>query len=518
MRLGIREKLLSGFGALVVLMLLVGYMGVNTAQMINNNLEDVGNTSLVSIQKLGEVTTSLARAQGDLRMAVLVKTQQETNQTLAQVDAALDAAAKARPGSMVAWDWPAALKASNIVTDIGGIHPVSGPEYVKRSKLIADHLTLSIRSRFLGPRAPAATSGAVGGLAFVPDRTVRTLYSGPLAAGTEKVLDLSGSAPADTGAVALGLTTSRPVGAGYVTLYPCGTAPPKVSSINFVAGQTRSAQAIVRLNPDRRLCARASVATNIRISSQGSFVPPAPATDTFRFLAPARLRDTAATNKVVDHTITLSEPTLGGADIDGAAITVTIDRPSAAGGVTVYDCDKAAAVPAAVNLSFMRGETAAGALYVPVSATNTICIRVRIAAGSTFRLIVDRTGVFTADGAGAFFVPAQAKRMLDTRNGTYRVGGWFGRHQALQTIDVNAAPAGSIGVSGTATMVGPVTTGYLTASGCGVLPPTSTVNGRPGAAAANTTTAQVNAQGLLCLYASTNTDAIFDVAGWWQAT
>ena len=430
-------------------------------------------------------------------------------------NAALDAAVKARPGSVYAWNWPAALKASDIATDIGGIHPVSGTQYVKRNRLIADNLTLSIRSRFLGPRATAATSSPAGGLSFAPDRSTRIVYSGPLAAGADTVLDMSDAVPSDTGAVALGLTSSKPAGAGYVTLFPCGTTAPKVSSLNFAAGQARSAQAIVRLNPDRRLCARASVATNIRIALQGSFVPPAAGTDTFRFLTPTRLRDTAVTNKVVDHTIALAEPTLAGADIDGAAVTVTIDRPSAGGGVTVYECG--APVPAGVNLSFLPGETAAGAVYVPVSASNTICMRVKIAAGSTFRLIVDRTGVFTKDGAGAFFVPVQAKRMLDTRNGSNRVGGWFGRHQALQAIDVNAAPPGTIGVSGTVTMVGPVTTGYITASGCGPRPLTSTVNGRPGSAAANTATSQISAKGLLCLYSSTNTDTVFDVAGWWQA-
>ncbi len=205
-------------------------------------------------------------------------------------NAAIDAAAKARPGNMVAWDWPAALKASDIATDIGGIHPVSATQYVKRSTLIADHLTLSIRSRFLGPRATAPASSPTGGLAFIPDRATRAVYSGPLAAGADTVLDLSGIVPTDTGAVALGLTSVKPATGGHVTLYPCGTAAPKVSSLNFDAGQARSAQAIVRLDPGRRLCARASVATTVRISLQGSFVPPAAGTDTFRFLPPARLR------------------------------------------------------------------------------------------------------------------------------------------------------------------------------------------------------------------------------------
>lgn len=430
-------------------------------------------------------------------------------------NAALDQVAKTRPGTMVVWDWPTALNSSGIVTDIGGIHPVSGAEYVKRSTLLAAHLTATMRATYLGPRV--ATPGAAGpALAYVPDRASTVLFNGTAAAGTVIPVPLPASKVAGAGAAAVTITSSQPSGGGYVTLFPCGAAVPKVSSLNFAPGQARSAQVIVRLGTGSRICARASVTTAVRISLQGTFVTPAAGTDSLRLLPPKRLVNTAATNTTTTHVITLTEATLPGADLDAAALTVTVDRPSASGRVTVYPCD-AAQPPPVANVSFVKGETVAGTVFAPVSAADDrICVRTSIAAGSTFRLVVDRTGVFTKDGAGARFVPVNSTRLLDTRR-VYRTGGWFGRHQALQTINVNAAPAGAVGVSGTLTMVGPTTTGYLTATNCGALPPTASVNGRPGTAAANTATTAVDAKGLLCVYASTSTDTVFDVAGWWQA-
>ncbi|MFZ4721174.1 MAG: hypothetical protein ACOYMR_17230, partial [Ilumatobacteraceae bacterium] len=431
-------------------------------------------------------------------------------------NAALDRAAAARPGRMIAWNWPAALAASTITTDVGGIHPSSATQYVKRSTLIVADLVSSITSKYLGPRATApATTGS--GLAFVPDRNQRTVLDAALVAGAPRTVDLSAAVPAGTAAVAVGITATRAEGGGYVTLYPCGEAVPAVSSVNFTKGQTRSAQAIVRLGAGATLCARASAGVTARLALQGAFTSDVTGADTLRLLTPKRLVNTAATNTAVDRTITITEPTLPGADIDAAALSVVVDKPSAGGNLTVYRCDiDAGTPPAAANVSFGAGETVSGAVFVPVSAGDQVCIRVRIAAGSTFRLVVDRTGVFTKDLGGATFVPVRAKRMLDTR-GTNRIGGWFGRHQAGQTINVNAATPGFVGVSGTLTMVNPSTTGYVTASNCGALPISSSVNGKPGGAAANTTTMAVDAQGRLCLTTTTNTDTLFDVAGWWRA-
>ena len=52
LRVGIRAKLLGGFGLMVVFIIAVGFIGVSTAQRINNSLQDVGKGSLERPRRL----------------------------------------------------------------------------------------------------------------------------------------------------------------------------------------------------------------------------------------------------------------------------------------------------------------------------------------------------------------------------------------------------------------------------------------------------------------------------------
>jgi CHASE3 domain sensor protein len=94
MRLGIRGKLLSGFGVMVVLIMLVGYVGISTAQGIYGNLEATGRETLPSIQALSSTQASVLRAQRDVRGAILVASQQETVDLLSRVETSLVASEK----------------------------------------------------------------------------------------------------------------------------------------------------------------------------------------------------------------------------------------------------------------------------------------------------------------------------------------------------------------------------------------------------------------------------------------
>jgi methyl-accepting chemotaxis protein len=93
--LGIRGKLLGGFGLMVGLILLVGYIGVGTARNANESTQYIGTVSLASIAALGDTQTSVVRAQRDVRGAVLADTPEETLAILGRVDDSLGAADKA---------------------------------------------------------------------------------------------------------------------------------------------------------------------------------------------------------------------------------------------------------------------------------------------------------------------------------------------------------------------------------------------------------------------------------------
>ena len=125
-------------------------------------------------------------------------------------------------------------------------------------------------------------------------------------------------------------------------------------------------------------------------------------------------------------------------------------------------------MPNVSNVNFGPTEPVAGSAFVPTSDDDTICV----AASTSVDVIVDITGSFTA-GAGLRFVPAEPSRMIDTRSG---VGGWAPIHGRDQTIDSRVAPADAEAVTGTLTIVSPVTGAFLTAYGCGTPPATSSVN------------------------------------------
>ena len=195
-----------------------------------------------------------------------------------------------------------------------------------------------------------------------------------------------------------------------------------------------------------------------------------------------------------------------------ASVTLTVTGNSAGGTVTVYGCDPA--VPDVANLSFEPNETIAGAAFVPVSTSGTICVHVATADAALADVIVDITGTFLHSPTGLYFVPVFGSRLLDTRNA---IGGWVGRHGAGQSLDVVAAPPGARGVTGTITVVHPTFTNYLTAYPCGEgLPPTSSVNARAGLVMANSITVGINpSDQTLCIYSFENTNTLFDVVGWW---
>jgi hypothetical protein len=70
--------------------------------------------------------------------------------------------------------------------------------------------------------------------------------------------------------LALSLTITAPAAAGYATVYPCGQAPPLVSNINFVAGQTVANAVVATPDPLGRVCVHALVPAHIVVDLSGT--------------------------------------------------------------------------------------------------------------------------------------------------------------------------------------------------------------------------------------------------------
>ena len=405
------------------------------------------------------------------------------------------------------WDWPTVM-ASGPFPSSDGTH--LAPEgYRLRSQLMAEVFTgdIAVATR-VGGDAPLPPPLGVASeyVPLPPERIVDTRANptGRLAAGSTLTIDLSGDVPAGTTAVAVNLTATQPQAAGFLTAHPCDQPLRDVSSVNYPAGGDRGAMAVIPLSTAMTLCIRTDAASHVLVDLQGAFVPatvPAPPGQSrFQPLAtPSRLADTRNTGRT--SILTIGVP----ADADAVAVNLTATGADSPGFLTAYPCGDT--VPNVSNVNFGPTEPVAGSAFVPTS-DDTICV---FASTPMVDVIVDITGSFIA-GAGLKFVPAEPTRMIDTRSG---VGGWAPIHGRQQTIDSRVAPAGAQAVTGTLTIVSPVTGAFLTAYGCGTPPETSSVNADARLVLANALTVGVSADGRLCLTASAVTHSLFDTTGWW---
>jgi hypothetical protein len=186
-------------------------------------------------------------------------------------------------------------------------------------------------------------------------------------------------------------------------------------------------------------------------------------------------------------------------------LNLTVTGAAGPGYVAAYPCGGVA--PVVSNVNFGAGETIAGAAYVPVGSDGAVCVSSNVPVD----VIVDLTGTF--DDAGALaYTPASPSRVYDTRNA---IGGWAPIHGSGQTTDIRVAPETAVAVTGTLTMVSPVTVGHLTAFGCGTMPPTSNANAAAGTVLANSVTVGVGAGGRMCIFSSSAAHVLFDTSGWW---
>ncbi len=413
---------------------------------------------------------------------------------------ALQIVAAERP-NLTLWDWPTIRTANGIPIAADNTHLPGAPQYLARSALIADDVTARLGvSRHVGVEVAPPAGGAPYQYKPVdPVRVIDTRKTGQrIVAGNFLTVDLSASVGTDAAAVAVNVTAADPAAAGYLTVWPCDAPRPLASSVNFLAGQARGAQATTLLgSPGRSLCVFSNAATDVVVDLQGLFVPVGLGFDP---ITPVRAIDTRNTGRL--STISIPAPP----DTKAVAVTLTVTGGSNAGFLSAYPCS--GTIPEVSNVNWQPGETVAGAAFVPVAADGTFCVF----SNSPVDVIVDITGVFGAAGT-LRFTPVAPTRMVDTRDGT---GGWRGRQGVGQTIEIGAAPDNASAVTGTITMIDPGLDNYLTGTTCGQpAGATSSVNGARGTVMANSLTVGLSPGGNLCITALRSAHTLFDTTGWW---
>jgi hypothetical protein len=202
--------------------------------------------------------------------------------------------------------------------------------------------------------------------------------------GTITELQITGraSVPLDATSVVLNVTVTEAQAAGFVTVYPCGTAIPTASNINFVAGSTVANLVVAKIGAGGAVCIFNNQGTHLVADVNGYF----PGSTSYHSLDPARLLDTRPGMATIDTQSvgagllpsgTVTELTVAGrggvpANAGTVLLNVTVTGPTVAGFITVYPCG--IATPLASNLNYGIGTTVAIAAVVQVGSNGKVCL------------------------------------------------------------------------------------------------------------------------------------------------
>jgi hypothetical protein len=265
---------------------------------------------------------------------------------------------------------------------------------------------------------------------------------------------------------------------------------------------------------------------NTRTFSIGSAPPPPPASTTFVPVDPVRLLDTRTGNGLSGQ---FSANLARSVDIAGR-FTIPNDAVAITGNVTVVGQQEAGYIsvtpdpdnsPPTSALNFPLGDVRANNITSPLASNGMLSIVYKASAGKRTHIVLDVTGYFLENNAGATYNALTPVRLLDTRVGN-GLSGPFAAH-TVRDFDVagrGGVPATAKAVTGNLTVVGQTAAGYVTLGPTLVdSPPTSTINFPLGDVRANGITVRLAADGHLdAIYVAKfgkTAHLVFDVTGYY---
>jgi 3,4-dihydroxy-2-butanone 4-phosphate synthase len=356
---------------------------------------------------------------------------------------------------------------------------------------------------------------------------LRTVSKQKISGATElrvKLTDLSGLVPASgVGAVSLNVTVTQPDGAGYVTVYPCGTKP-NASSLNYTAGQTIPNAVIAPVSAQGEVCFFSTQPTHILADVNGWFA----SGSSFTSVSPSRVFDTrpgegglrtVSKQKISGATelrvkLTNLSGLVPASGVGAVSLNVTVTQPDGAGYVTVYPCGTK---PNASSLNYTAGQTIPNAVIAPVSAQGEVCFF----STQPTHILADVNGWFAS---GSSFTSVSPSRVFDTRPGEgglrtvskQKISGATELRVKLTNLS-GLVPASGVGaVSLNVTVTQPDGAGYVTVYPCGTKPNASSLNYVAGETIPNAVIAPVSAQGEVCFFSTQPTHILADVNGWFS--
>ncbi len=218
---------------------------------------------------------------------------------------------------------------------------------------------------------------------------------GRRAAGSVTEVVVAGRAGISSAAtsVALNVTAVAPSSSGYFTVFPCGSALPFTSSVNFRSGQVIANAVLARIGSGGKVCIQTSAEADLIVDVSGEF-----SSTYFTPGSLVRLADTRSANSTVDGLFAGGGVRAAGSEFEvqvsgrgglasgvlRVSMNVTVTGTQGEGYVTVYPCGTR---PGSSNINFAAGQTIANAVMTPVSK-GKVCIFTSAAT----HLIVDVNG------------------------------------------------------------------------------------------------------------------------------
>jgi cysteine-rich secretory family protein len=232
---------------------------------------------------------------------------------------------------------------------------------------------------------------------------------------------------------------------------------------------------------------------------------------TFGAISPVRVADSRANRSVVRLVAGVpATVTIGTADITAVSANFTVDRPSADGFLTVYNCT--ATVPEVSTLNFTAGTAVPNQAFVPLSG-GKLCLY----SPCSTDIIIDVNGYFRAmSGTAAGFVPITPQRLYDTRQpGFVRLDPGVARQIRVEGV-LGGAISSANAVAVNLTVVAPSDYGFVTAYPCGAVPDVSNVNFAPNENRPNSAIVPTSADGMICVVSTAATDLLVDISGYFE--
>jgi hypothetical protein len=345
--------------------------------------------------------------------------------------------------------------------------------------------------------------------------------------GSVTVVQVAGrhGIPTNASAAILNVTVTEPGSSGYVTVWPCGTARPNASTLNYVAGQTVANSATVKINETGKVCIYTYAAAHLVVDVNGYYK----VNSAFNAVVPGRVLESRigvsptvdgqssgiglrAAGSVTELLITGRAGVHGGTAV---VLNVTVTEPGSSGYVTVWPCGTAR--PNASTLNYVAGQTVANSATVKINETGKVCIYTYAAA----HLVVDVNGFYSS---GAAFASVGPGRVLESRSGvTPTVDGQSsgiglraaGSVTELQIAGRDAVPSDASSAVLNVTVTDSRSSGYVTVWPCGTTRPNaSTLNYVAGQTVANSATVKIGDDGKVCIYAYAATHVVVDINGY----